>query len=778
MKMNVSKASLRYSIRMNQNLYNDADVTDSGSTPGSSALTLATHFYMPPLNPSELQKDLKIEVNKIEDSNTLRFIFKAANNAFDLNRISTILVTGKVDGGEPTSVSYSDFTGQTPDNQKYVGYDLSLLKGVEAGKTATFTVSVRYDSGYGGQKYLKTVIPSGDGNTGNVIAEAFGNDDQNQYMRWIYTVNANGNSILQNPSIENSAGRAVYKVQDITGDKNLWPAEAKAEEGDLFVRFKNTKNYFPSEYTAEQKEAAESKQVLQLRLGTSGYKGVEVSAQPLLKVEKEANYTKDEGGRDMSVTIGNLKPTISNVVTRSALTTASISFRTNSRELLEPQEIVVEVWDGDDMKKLKTVTVPVENSELATLKAEFDELEQGKSYRIHVKGIEKGTTKLADLIDNDRGSAAVYSITMMDGMEVVPDAKEPEIVYKSYKEKWVDIGYSLTLTEGFNITYELMKMENGSPVPTGVTHEQIMAAMGYHQDNGQWINEKGAAWSYMSEMSETINLSTNSLMQPGNTYRLYIHAKDSKGNSVTKNEAYVTIVWNKLFDAGFYVETRPGDDGKSLAIDVTPQDPNRVIADGTYVIALYDQSNTCVYKVAKNVEEGIVRVTADNLKSNGSYKLRIYAYRDLDNIGNVSGIQLSDVDNKTFEELENNKAYSSDEKMADTWGGRFDKIQLSRDAAKRIQVVVFNGYNLDKIKTIQMTVNWVDSDNVAHSENKTISAGSAESLFTLRNASSSTYIATMPIEIEDDDAQYAVTLLFMDESGKQIYRDSVPYLPI
>ena len=116
--------------------------------------------------------------------------------------------------------------------------------------------------------------------------------------------------------------------------------------------------------------------------------------------------------------------------------------------------------------------------------------------------------------------------------------------------------------------------------------------------------------------------------------------------------------------------------------------------------------------------------------------------------------------------------------MADTWGGRFDKIQLSRDAAKRIQVVVFNGYNLDKIKTIQMTVNWVDSDNVAHSENKTISAGSAESLFTLRNASSSTYIATMPIEIEDDDAQYAVTLLFMDESGKQIYRDSVPYLPI
>lgn len=121
MKMNVSKASLRYSIRMNQNLYNDADVTDSGSTPGSSALTLATHFYMPPLNPSELQKDLKIEVNKIEDSNTLRFIFKAANNAFDLNRISTILVTGKVDGGEPTSVSYSDFTGQTPRQSEICG---------------------------------------------------------------------------------------------------------------------------------------------------------------------------------------------------------------------------------------------------------------------------------------------------------------------------------------------------------------------------------------------------------------------------------------------------------------------------------------------------------------------------------------------------------------------------------------------------------------------------------------------------------------------------------
>lgn len=79
----------------------------------------------------------------------------------------------------------------------------------------------------------------------------------------------------------------------------------------------------------------------------------------------------------------------------------------------------------------------------------------------------------------------------------------------------------------------------------------------------------GRARSYMSEMTEKIDLSKNTLMKPGHQYRLYIRAKDANGESVIGNRNYfATINWDKLIDPGFYVETRPVNNGQGLSISV------------------------------------------------------------------------------------------------------------------------------------------------------------------------------------------------------------------
>ena len=196
------------------------------------------------------------------------------------------------------------------------------------------------------------------------------------------------------------------------------------------------------------------------------------------------------------------------------------------------------------------------------------------------------------------------------------------------------------------------------------------------------------------------------------------------------------------------------------------------------MIMLYNENNeladpTFVWE--RNVTDGIQTVTAKGLDPNKSYKLRVYARKDLDNKGTETGLTYKEIESWSFDQKENSAAYKSTEKTMDTWGGRFDSIQLKNTSGNQIQILVYNGYNLDKIKMVQMTVNWVDSDNVAHTESKTVTAGTS-SLFT-QKGTSTTYTTTIPIELTDMDAQYAVTVQFLDENGGQIYRDTITYTP-
>ena len=73
-------------------------------------------------------------------------------------------------------------------------------------------------------------------------------------------------------------------------------------------------------------------------------------------------------------------------------------------------------------------------------------------------------------------------------------------------------------------------------------------------------------------MTEKIDLSKNTLMKPGHQYRLYIRAKDANGESVIGKQKLfsATINWDKLIDPGFYVETRPVNNGQGLSISSYP----------------------------------------------------------------------------------------------------------------------------------------------------------------------------------------------------------------
>ena len=121
-------------------------------------------------------------------------------------------------------------------------------------------------------------------------------------------------------------------------------------------------------------------------------------------------------------------------------------------------------------------------------------------------------------------------------------------------------------------------------------------------------------------------------------------------------------------------------------------------------------------------------------------------------------------------------AYEAEEKTLDTWQGRFDSIQVRRNAGNQIEILVYNGYNLDKIRTVQTTVNWVDSKGNAQIDSKTLSAGTTGGLFT-QKGTTSTYTTTVPIELSEADIQYAITIQFLAEDGSQIYKDTITYTP-
>ena len=87
-------------------------------------------------------------------------------------------------------------------------------------------------------------------------------------------------------------------------------------------------------------------------------------------------------------------------------------------------------------------------------------LSQNTEYEIHVLGKAMGSDTLKELLDNDRNSEAIYFIQTMDGMDIT-GIKASDINYVSYTDKSVNISYGLSLTGGFDITYELKEVVNG-----------------------------------------------------------------------------------------------------------------------------------------------------------------------------------------------------------------------------------------------------------------------------------------------------------------------------
>ena len=62
MKMAMEDATQVYTIKMNQVLYNENDVMENGSQPISATLSLASHMYTPPMEPSDIKNNLAIRV--------------------------------------------------------------------------------------------------------------------------------------------------------------------------------------------------------------------------------------------------------------------------------------------------------------------------------------------------------------------------------------------------------------------------------------------------------------------------------------------------------------------------------------------------------------------------------------------------------------------------------------------------------------------------------------------------------------------------------------------
>ena len=695
MKLKIN-GNTSYQFWLNQDLYDSNDLNSRDEKNAQVQSSLAESTFVVPYS------SLNVEIEEGEAvGNTLpvKFIFESGND--DLKRrIVRVRIWATDKNG--TRIEGSDYWYSTQfetdkDGNPYLNYDLSRAAD-SAGQNIKIQAEVTYDTGFGGKSFVTTT----GSNDNFTVALSDGN-----YLDWSWK----GAKLQSKKS--SSAWYANYKVEKTTPTAS---AQYKAEEG-----WKITNTYSSSTYP----EPTYASPVLNLRRTAKGDYDVEQSCYPVFRKTGKAQTNV------IDHTVTNLKPSVTYVNWTEGITNLDITMMTNSYAMIADTEhdgttgkyIHVVLKRMSDDKATVGATewesyVPITDDATQSYSMTAAPLVSGAAYELSMYAVVNGETDETLLLYSGGGTShpeAKWSpITILSSMDIT-NLKTFDIDYNSYKDKSLQINYGLSILSGYDLEYEIVKVNADKTETRVADHEKTMELMGYTQRDGVWGKKTGTdgftPWKTDYQMAETISLAPGGILSPGNTYKLYVRTVSTDATRKTLAESYVQFTWGGLSKPPFYVTTSPSsgtNDGAHLMIKINPADENKVIVDGKYLVALWDSKGTCVYvSDLLDVDAGIQSLNVDNLVKGASYSLGVYGVMDMNNTGGMTAMTtktLAEMQNLTAAEKSAMGIYTSTEKTMDSWNGRYDEIKYSFNDVGYVIVDAFNAYNINLVREIRMTV--------------------------------------------------------------------------
>lgn len=674
--------SYRYQFKMYQEYY-DTDPKEPKDSTVSSGQLLAAQEYAAPgevvlYNDGETAGGGNIAVSGSfpDASNEVTFTFRTSNNAL-LNRILTadIELVDRNNGSQERVIytwSKTHLSG-TSGNSRTATVDLTSAKqdGHNITGTYSFRIKVNYADGKYGmpqfdpdKEYAANILDS------DYFMNSYYTDSTSQGAKYAYSsmnlgyLNFGGyivqpnNTGTANAEADHSLRLQTQYDWGYSIDKDCW------FDMDLFY------GKAGAEWLEEGTKAG------------NGYK------MTFCEIKKQANalpVTKisSKGGIQETITIGTLKPSISQSRITPGITSAALQFTTGSYALIaapengvnlgkdnHEQEIVADgttkyikasVYemnpddtihtpiDGKTLKWQMVIplsegqqTYVLDEEHLSKYYMKDGALDKNTPYKVvYTTWVKDGNDiKEINMLGRTANDLANWIFTTIDSIPITEGQAEP-IIYNSYWKKSVDISYHIGRVNGFELTYELRqynlgdgaKAETGTPIVTGRWgHEDVMTKLlGYTRDPDTNTWKKGdITWSLVGNMKETLNLEPgpgNGIMTPGHDYVLVVDAVNG-GISVSASPLYIPISWPALRKPTGNVSFRISG-GTTLYADVSLADPNRIVvadandknAKGKYLIAYREVGSDGDGKW-KSLSEHDVNVSAYTMITNNKEDLK------------------------------------------------------------------------------------------------------------------------------------------------------------
>lgn len=750
-----------YRFWLKQNLYDPDDLNARDENTAQVQTELAESNFVVPYRDQDMGVTITAG-NAVGNTLPVKFDFGAGKDDMK-NRIVLVSIWAVMGNGNTVPGSLSNYSGgfeTDPDDGKlYLNYDLSRAANA-AGQSVTLKAEITYDTGFAG----KALVKNGS-NEYFTVALSDGS-----YLEWSWR--NNGIQAKKNTG----AWYANYKVTPAQVTSSV---QYKAEEGWKLSNV-YAEGIFP--------EPPYERPVLNLRKSAYGDYEVEQSCYPVFrKISKVLT-------NPITHIIADLSPSVTGIDWTEGITSLDIEMRTNSYAMIAETtpggydagkyiHVVLKKIVGDTVGNVAWDTyVNLTDNADELYRMTATPLESGASYELSMYAVVNGGSADEKLLlysgGGTRHPKACWSpIKILANMDIT-NLKTFDIDYESYTNKSLHVSYGLSVLKGYELEYELRQLNANGTETSVADHQTVMQMMGYENRDGVWGKATGTngftAWKVDYQMSENINLAPGGLLRPGNTYRLYVRTLSADAYRKQLGEEYTQFTWSELSRPPFYVTTSPssGENGKAtLLIKINPADENRVIVDGSYIVALWDSNGKCVFASdLMNVDDGIKTLNAEGLDNGASYTLAVYAVMDMDNAGNMSAItkmtaqQLEDL---TAAQKAAMSVYTSSEKTMESWGGRFDEIRYSFNDAGYVIIDAYNAYNINDVRSIRMTI-YDKKNNVTKSFTKR--PMDAVQMFDQPDSSNPDYTTVIQTDGSyTEKGSYAITCEYRDANDQYMF---------
>jgi hypothetical protein len=427
-----------------------------------------------------------------------------------------------------------------------------------------------------------------------------------------------------------------------------------------------------------------------------------------LKAIGEQSISSVDGGVEDDFAFGTVVPSVTDGTITATLNTADIPLNIEDGDVLDGGIIYIELYETKMSDEL-----------IDEQYASFTYVDGQSNYLVHITGLNPRTAYAVRvwgyingvktyLYDPDVEQSGVY-YRFNSLAEVEITNPHVEFVAEDYTNKYLSLAYNLTQVFGFRIFYDLELLTEQGTVEQLWRHEELLS--------NSIFSEPG---SYSTSMIQRLYCRPgNNVFQFGRRYRITISAVATAGVSDRFNPANIMGICVHEFEVEDIIRPVFGvtstafiDEGGQnyLTFRVLPIDPHKAIVDGKYIVRFLDSDGQDITPPEIAAQDYDVSepqsFTLEDLESESTYRILIFAVTDLTNGGGLENI--SEVETPTHAQYLLKTAYGTTLDAQGIFLGDISCVKSPYND-QQVEVQFNNAVNITMVDTIQYSI--YTSDN-------------------------------------------------------------------